>query len=109
MKEDISVYNALREHILHTENQISNETIYMYVTYFALLVIGNIWDEWMSLASFIDLIVFQSMINGDQWSVTKASIYITIFFETKHRGIHWELLHQDPEYKSVFSRTVKKL
>ncbi len=108
MKENISVYEALREHILHKEDQIANETIYMYVTYFALLTIGSIWSDWISLASFIDLIVFQSMINGDQWSVTKASMYIKVFFETKRNDIHWELLHQDTKYKSAFSKSIRK-
>lgn len=108
MGENIVVYEALREHIIHKEDQIDNETIYMYVTYFALLAVGTIWNSWISLAPFISLIAFQSMINGDQWSVTKASLYIKIFFETERNDIHWELLHQDPFYLSVHFGTIKK-
>lgn len=108
MEENVAVYTALREHILQKENQIANETIYMYVTYFALLAIGSIWNSWFSLVSFISLIVFQSMINGDQFAVTKASLYIRIFFETKRNDIHWEQLHQDPYCLSVISGTVNK-
>lgn len=108
MKENLVVYSALRDHILHKEDQISNETIYMYVTYFALLAVGSIWNQWVALATFIDLIVFQSMINGDQWSIIKASIYIKTFFETKSDDIHWESLHTYPYYQSVFGETIRK-
>lgn len=31
MHEDLTVYQALREHILHKEGEITNEIIYMYV------------------------------------------------------------------------------
>ncbi len=103
MKEDLVVYTALREHILHKEDEITNEIIYMYVTYFALLSVGSIWNNWISLISFIDLIVFQSMINSSQWAIIKASLYIRIFFEKQYDGIHWELLHEDDYYQSVHS------
>lgn len=88
MNENIAVYEALRAHILQKESQIANETIYMYVTYFALLAIGSIWSSWFSLVPFFSLIVFQSMINGDQWAITKASAYIKIFFEEPRDDIH---------------------
>lgn len=105
IQENIVVYEALREHILHKEDEMTNETIYMFVTYFALLAAGNIWNSWLSLISFIDLIVFQSIINESQWSVTKASMYIITFFESKRNDIHWELLHHDPFYLSVWKET----
>lgn len=100
--ENIAVYSALREHILRNEDAIMHETIYMYVTYFALLSVGTVWNSWMSLVSFINLIVFQSMINSNQWSITKASTYIRVFFETNRDDIHWELLHADSFYTSVY-------
>lgn len=103
MGENIAVYEALREHILHREDEITNEIIYMYVTYFALLTVGAIWSSLISLVAFIDLIVFQSMINSSQWSITKASIYIRIFFETQRNDMHWELLHTDEAYSFVYS------
>ena len=108
MQEDITVYEALRAHILQKEGQIANETIYMYVIYFALLTIGSIWNDWMSLLSFVSLIVFQSMINEEQWEIGKASIYIRVFFETQCSDIHWESLHVDPFYSSVFLSTIRK-
>lgn len=81
MEEDLSVYVALREHILQKEGQIANETIYMYVTYFALLAIGSIWKNWMSLLPFVGLIVFQTMINEEEWEIGKASVYIKVFLK----------------------------
>lgn len=108
MQEDIAVYEALRAHIIEKEGQISNETIYMYVTYFALLAVGNIWSNWFSLVPFFSLIVFQSMINSDQWSITKASTYIRVFFEEPFKKIHWESLHQDTFCLSVLEGKINR-
>lgn len=108
MNENIAVYEALRAHILQKESQIANETIYMYVTYFALLAIGSIWSSWFSLVPFFSLIVFQSMINGDQWAITKASAYIKIFFEEPRDDIHWEQLHHDIFLLSVVNGTINR-
>ena len=85
--ENLIVYQSIREHILQKETEVTNELTYMYVTYFGLLVSGAIWSSWLSLVSFIDLIVFQAMINRSQLSITKATMYIQIFFEEK-RGIY---------------------
>lgn len=108
MEEDLSVYVALREHILQKEGQIANETIYMYVTYFALLAIGSIWKDWMSLLPFVGLIVFQTMINEEEWEIGKASVYIKVFFEKQRNDIHWESLHEYPIYSSVYLSTIHR-
>ena len=81
----------------------------MYVTYFALLSIGAIWNSWISLVTFISLIVFQSMINSDQWSITSASIYIRIFFEEQRNDIHWELLHADSMFSLAYEAANENL
>lgn len=104
VNEDIAEYEALREYILQKEGEIANETIYMYVTYFALISIGSIWNGWLSLTTFIDLIVFQSMINGSELSVTKASIFIQIFFEENRSDIHWETLHNNKTFINVYNK-----
>lgn len=108
MKENIAVYESLRAHILQKESQIVNETIYMYVTYFAVLTVGSIWNSWFSLLPFFSLIVFQSMINTDQWAITKASTYIRVFFEEPRNDIHWESLHYDTFCLSVLNSTCNK-
>lgn len=98
MKEDLAVYQALRENILHKERIYIDLTINMYITYFALLAAGVFWSSWLSLISFLDLIVFQSMINSNQWSLSKASFYISEFFEKEYDNIHWESLHRYKTY-----------
>lgn len=108
MQEDIAVYEALRAHILQKECQIANETIYMYVSYFALLAIGSIWNDWISLLPFLVLIVFQSMINEEEWEICKASMYIKTFFEKQRKDIHWESLHEFQSYSLVFSNIIHK-
>jgi len=97
----LAVYAALRNHILYKEREITDATIYMYVTFFALLAIGQIWTDWISLVSFLALIVFQSLINESIWEVIKASIYIRVFFEDSDKGVQWESLHVDLLYSSV--------
>lgn len=97
----LALYEALRSHIVQKEEEIASETVYMYVAFFALLVAGQIWSEWVSLVSFLALIVFQSLINESLWSIVKASIYIRVFFEAKDKDIQWESLHIDPFYSSV--------
>ncbi len=76
----------------------------MYVTYFALISIGTIWNSWLSLTTFVDLIVFQSMLNGSELSITKASIFIRIFFEENCSDIHWETLHNDKKFIYIYDK-----
>lgn len=104
MEENIAEYEALRAYMLHKENEIMNETIYMYVTYFALISIGSIWNSWLSIITFLDLIVFQSMINGSELSITKASIFIRVYFESSRSDIHWETLHTDEKFRRAYDK-----
>lgn len=109
MEESLDLYNALREHILHKEDEITNETIYMFVTYFALLAISSVWESWLSLLSFIDLIIFQSMINRSQYGLTKAAIYIRVFFEEPRGDMHWETLNKDVSFLNTYSEAVHNI
>lgn len=112
MSEDINVYNSIRENILHIEDRILNSTIYMYVIYFAILTISatsSALSSWAILFTFVDLIVFQSLINNELWSLKKASIYINVFFESKRNDMHWELMHRDENYDKMYSRTNKNI
>ena len=84
----------------------------MYVIYFTILTISSSSSaliSWAILITFIDLIVFQSMINNELWALKKASIYINVFFESKRNDIHWELLHIDRGYDETYNRTNKKI
>lgn len=92
MAERLEEYEAIRAHILQKEEDVTQITIYMYVSYFTLLAIAQIWDSWVSLISFIALIVFQSLVNRSQLAITKAAIYIRVFFES-NKNIHWESMN----------------
>ena len=48
------------------------------------------------------------MINSDQWSITKASTYIRVFFEEPFKKIHWESLHQDTFCLSVLEGKINR-
>lgn len=104
MKENLVVYEVLRNHILQFQNAIINETINMYIVYFTLLSFGFSYI-WLFLVSFIVLLVFQSMINCHLWEVRKATKYIEIFFEIPRYDIHWESLHRYHGYQSAVSKS----
>lgn len=105
MKEDKVEYEAIRNEIIRLQDSITNETIYMYVTYITLFSIGFSYI-WGFLASFIVLVVFQSMINENQWELKKCSIFLKVFFEECYGDMHWERLHTFKYYKTI--RTIRE-
>lgn len=109
MKENPAVYTALRENILQKERVYIDLTMNMYITYFALLAAGVFWSSWLSLISFLVLIVFQSLINSNQWSIAKASFYIRKFFEEGNTDIHWESLHADDSYHERYTSFTRNI
>jgi len=108
MKEDLIIYESLRNEIIRLQEAITNETIYMYVTYFALLAFGYKY-EWMILASFIVLIVFQAMINKEWWLITKCSTYIRTFFEEQRKDMHWESFNHFEKFNELNNKLNKEL
>lgn len=78
--EEIAVYEALRNSIVSIEERVINTKCYMYVLYFTLLGFGLEFPH-LLIISYLVLIVFQTMINGDKLGAEKASAYIRIFFE----------------------------
>lgn len=104
MKENLVVYEALRNHILQFQSAIINETINMYIVYFALFSLGFSYT-WLFFISFIVLLVFQSMVNCHLWEIRKATKYIEIFFEEPRNDIHWESLHRYHGYQLAVSKS----
>jgi len=100
VKEDKIEYEAVRNEIIRVQNSITNETIYMYVTYITLFSIGFSYS-WFFLASFIMLIVFQGMINENQWELKKMSTFLKVFFEERYDDLHWERLHAFKYYRTI--------
>lgn len=106
--ENLIVYQALRDEIIRAEESKANCAISMYVSFVALFSIGFSYN-WIFLASFVVLIVFQAMINRDWWSITKLSAYIQVFFEDTRKDIHWESLHAFEGFKKLHSKQNKEL
>lgn len=104
--ENLAVYETLRNSIISCEERIANETIYMYVTYFALFAFG-FEHSWLFLVSFIALVVFQSLINSDRLAIEKASSYIRIFFEEVRGDINWECFNKDLAFVRNYSKRVQ--
>lgn len=108
MVERIEEYEAIRTHILQKEEDVTQITIYMYLSYFALLAIAQIWNSWVSLVSFIALIVFQSLVNRSQLAITKAAIFIRIFFESCE-NIHWESMNRNSSFTRAHNAINKNI
>lgn len=100
-RENLVVYETLRNTIISCEERIANETIYMYVIYFTVFSLGFKFN-WLALVSIGILIVFQTMINTDQLAIDRASVYIEIFFENVRGDIHWELINRDLLHNLAF-------
>lgn len=79
-KEELIVYEMVRNTIISCEERVRNETIYMYVIYFAMLSFA-FENNWLFLVTFIVLISFQSMMYADRLSIEKASAYIQVFLK----------------------------
>ena len=105
--EEIAVYEALRNSIVSIEERVINTKCYMYVLYFTLLGFGLEFPH-LLITSYLVLIVFQTMINGDKLGAEKASTYIRIFFE-ESREIHWESLHKDPNHYQAYKKVTRDI
>ena len=100
--ENMAVYETLRNSIISGEERITNEKIYMYVVYFALLALYvESGHSWMILITYLVLAVFQTLINGERIAVEKTSTYIRVFFEN-NSDIHWETLHKEQHYLRAY-------
>lgn len=108
IKENIVVYEALKNTVLHCEDGIRNARIYMYTVYFTLLAFGFKY-HWMHLVSFLVLIAFQTMINQDRIAIERISSYIRVFFEEKRNDMHWSLLNKDEVHLAIYRTQYKNL
>lgn len=106
--ENLAVYEALRNSIVSCEERIANETIYMYVIYFAMLSFGFQYN-WLFLVTFVVLIVFQAMINTDKLAIEKASTYIRVFFEEVRDDMHWETMHKDSSHLDAYKKKIRNI
>ncbi len=102
-KFNIAEYEGLRSEINSVQEQQRNMLITMYTLFVALFVLAvETSSFYILLTSYFILIPFQCIINKQNWSVQKISLYIVCFFEENNANIHWEGLHSYPEYKEYF-------
>lgn len=109
MNEKIETYETIRNEIISMEELQRNVWIYMYVLFCTLFVLGLEWSHFLFLVSYIVLIPFQCVINDYQWSISKMSTYIRVFFENEDRGISWESLHMCDVYKKYYKEKKKSI
>lgn len=103
MKENMVVYQTLRNEIISMEEQKRNVWLYMYVIYISLFVLGIEWNYYLFLVTYIVIIPFQMVINDYYWSISKISTYIRIFIENSQDDINWESMHVYNGYKIYYT------
>lgn len=94
--ENELVYSTLRNELIVIEEMQRNMYIYMYSIFAVLYAVGVQFGNIFFLLTYIVLIPFQCKIDLYNWSITKMSIYIRVFFEEKRNDIHWESLQTYP-------------
>lgn len=109
MKEKMEVYETIRNEIISIQELQRNVWIYMYVLFGTLFVLGLEWSNYLFLVSYVILMPFQCLINDYQWSISKMSTYIRIFFEEEDKEIGWESLHIYSGYKEYYRNKSKSI
>lgn len=109
MKEKMEVYETIRNEIISIQELQRNVWIYMYVLFGTLFVLGLEWSNYLFLVSYVILMPFQCIINDYQWSISKMSTYIRLFFEEEDKEIGWESLHIYPGYKEYYRNKTKSI
>lgn len=76
----------------------------MYVLFNILFVLGIQWSHYLFLVTYIILIPFQCVINDFQWSVSKISTFIRVFFESERNDMNWESFHVYDIYLDYYKK-----
>jgi hypothetical protein len=108
IRENLIVYEALKNTTLHCEDGIRNARIYMYSVYFLVITFGVEYN-WLFWVSFFVLIAFQTMMNIDRIAVERISSYIRVFFESKRDDMHWSLLNKDIQHLEAYQMIYKNI
>lgn len=105
--KDVSAeeYSSLRNEINSIQEQQRNVWITMYTLYVAIFVLAaELSSNIIILSSYFILIPFQLIINSQNWSIQKISIYILCFYEQEDANTHWEGLHSFSQYKKHYKK-----
>lgn len=105
-KEDIAVYESLRNEIISTQGIRSNMIVYMYTVFVVLFGLGvEISRVFFFVAVFV-LLSFQAKINRCKQVIARISAYIIVYFEKETDSIHWETANA--EVKDDTSTSIAK-
>lgn len=109
IKENICVYEALRNEIVIFQQIHENLYIAMYASYITLLVLSLQFSHYILLCTFVIVIPFQARIKRFEWRMILASRYIIEFFEMKRTDIHWETFNQSKEFSNQYFAHRKRI
>ena len=108
-KENIHIYDSLRNEILLIEELQRNIWIAMYASYLTLFVVALEWSYYIFLLTYMVLIPFQSQILRYRWSIRRMSEYIIVFFEQQRKDMHWETFNSSNIFKKYYKIFNKNL
>lgn len=108
IQENLAVYEAVKNTVLHCEDSIRNARTQMYTIYFVLFPFGFTYG-WVFLISFIVLITFQSTINSELIAIARANSFIRVFFEEQRDDMHWSRLTTDSDHLEVYNKQYRDI
>ena len=96
-KEDMAVYETLRNEIISTQGIRTTLVVYMYTVYCAIVTFESVTSKLLQInnkisfvVSVVILVLFQSKIHRCSFTFARISAYIIAFFETDRGDINWE-------------------
>lgn len=109
IKENICVYETLRNEIIAFHQIRENLYIAMYASYLTLLVLSIQFSHYILLCTFVIIIPFQARIKRFKWRMSIVAEYIIEFFEMERKDIHWEKFNSSKEFINMYSAYRKSI
>lgn len=104
IKENLCVYESLRNEIISMEEIQRNLWIAMYASYLTVFVLSIERSYRLLLITYIVLIPIQAQILRYKGAIIRLSNYIKVFFESERKDIHWESLQSADEMAKYFAK-----
>ena len=102
-KEDLAVYESLRNEIISAQSTRTNLIVYMYTVYAVLFGWGVERSRVFFVITFLILLPFQGKINRCKYTIARISSYIKVFFEEDPRhNIHWEEAYDNVQKEAKY-------
>lgn len=109
IKENLCVYESIRNEIISMEMMQRTLWIAMYASYLTVFVLAIERSYYLLFITYIVLVPIQAQILRYKGAIIRLSNYIKIFFESERDDIHWESFQSSKEMKKYWNIYSKNL